>query len=98
MVAGLIGFGWVQTRRTVVAAYPVGKVLKTGFGVDHFAATDGDNSSVVAYSGFDNVDVRGDVVWLRRTTPKRRMAFPRALFPDAEVDRMRGAFTKPAGD
>lgn len=95
-VCGLAAFARVQTRRRIIAASPVGKVLKTGFGTDHFAVTDGDNASVVAYSGFDDVDVRRDVVWLRRRTPKGRVAFPRALFPDADVDRMRAGLAKPA--
>jgi len=97
LVFALIGFAYVQTRRRIVASYPVGKVMKTGFGAEHFAVTDGNNASVVAYSGFKQVDVYRDVVWLRRTNPRGRMAFPRALFPDAEVDRMRAAFTKAAG-
>jgi hypothetical protein len=96
LVVVLIGFAFLQIRRRVVATFPVGKVLRSGFAAEHFAVTDGDNTSVLAYSGFDAIDVYPDVVWLRRTNPKRRGAFPRTLFPDAEVQRMRAAFAKPA--
>ncbi len=31
------------------------------------------------------------VVWMSRIRPRRRLAYPRALFPDAEVQRIRSS-------
>jgi hypothetical protein len=94
LTAALCAYGYLRTRHVIVKAFPVGKVLKTGFGADHFAITDGNDASVIAYSGFDDIDIRGDIVWLRRTNPKRRFAVPRALFADSDLDRIRAAMAK----
>ncbi len=89
------GLRYARTHRVIRTAFPAGKVIRIGFGPTHFAISDGADASVLAYSGFDEIEVRGSVVWLRRTTPKRRMAYPRALFPEAELDRIRAGYAGP---
>jgi len=97
LAVALCGFSFLQTRRVIFRVFPVGKVLKSGFGTDSFAISDGSDASVLSFAGFDQIDVRDEVVWLRRANPKRRLAFPRALFPDSELDRIRNALAKTQG-
>jgi len=85
------GLRYFRVRSMVRKIFPVGKVMRTGFSSTHFAISDGDNASVMAYSGFDSIEQGSVVVWLRRKSPRRRVAYPRALFPDAEVRAIRAA-------
>jgi len=91
----LIAFAWglryFRVHTMVRTGFPVGKVMRSGFTATHFALSDGDNSSVLAYSGFDSIEVGSGVVWLRRKNPRRRVAYPGALFPEAEVRVIRAA-------
>ena len=92
----VIAVRYWRVHQAVRVGFPVGKQMRTGFGATHFAISDGPNSSVIAYSGSDSIRAGAVVVWIRKTTPKRRLAYPRALFPDAEVERIR-AFIDNAG-
>ena len=100
LIALVFGLRYFRLRRFVRASLPVGKVMRSGFTATHFAISDGDNAGVVAYSGFDSIEQGNDVVWLRRKSPRRRVAYPRALFPPAEVEHIRASITSaevPAG-
>ena len=89
LIAFLYLFRYVRVRASLRVAFPVGKQMHSGFGATQFVVSDGQNASLVAYRTYDTVEPAGAVVWLRAVTPRRRLAYPRALFPDAEVNRMR---------
>jgi len=91
LLALAYGLRYFLVRTIVRTGFPVGKVMRSGFTATHFALSDGDNSSVLAYSGFDSIEVGSGVVWLRRRSPRRRVAYPGALFPEADVEVMRTA-------
>jgi hypothetical protein len=91
LIAAVWGLRYFRVRGVVRATFPIGKVMRSGFGATHFALSDGENSSLVAYSGIASIDAAAAVVWMRRTTPPRRAAYPRALFADTDVERIRAA-------
>jgi len=93
LIALVWGLRYFRVRGVVRASFPVGKVMRSGFTATHFTISDGDNTGVVAYSGFDSIEQGHDVVWLRRKSPRRRVAYPRALFPPAEVEHIRASIT-----
>jgi hypothetical protein len=91
VIAAVWGLGYFRVRNAVRKSFPVGKVMRSGFNETHFAISDGVNSSVMAYSGFDSIEARSGVLWLRQRSPRRRFAYPGALFPDSDVRVIRAA-------
>ena len=69
--------------------------MQSGFGAAHFAMTDSHHSRVIAYSGFDDIRGASGLVSLRTRRLVRRLAYPRALFGDADVERLRDALAGP---
>ncbi|GAA2076695.1 hypothetical protein GCM10009840_08990 [Pseudolysinimonas kribbensis] len=83
----------VAAHRRVEAAAALGSVARSGFGESSFRIGHDLPGMLVDYDRVVDVTPRGDLVWLRirmaSSTP--RAAWPRALFPDAELARLRDA-------
>jgi hypothetical protein len=83
----------LAARRRVDDAAAPGSVARSGFGPTSFRIGHELPGMLVVYDRVVDVTQRGDVVWLRIRTPSStaRAAWPRALFPDAELARLRDA-------
>ena len=88
-MAILFGVRYWRTRMTLLRAFPVGTVMRSGFGAEQFVMSNGNDTSRLAYSGFDRAERRGDLVWVRRFHMPRRVVYAGALFSDAELARLR---------
>lgn len=85
----LFGVRSLRVRSTLLRAFPVGKVMRSGFGATQFVISSGGDASRLAYSGFDRAERRGELVWVRRMNLPRRVVYPGALFSDDDLVRLR---------
>jgi hypothetical protein len=81
----LVGLYYLRMRAVLLRAFPVGTVLRSGYGSTHFVVSKGNDSSRMAYSGFRFAERRGELVWLRRVDVPRRLVLAGALFSDSEL-------------
>jgi hypothetical protein len=76
------------TRRRLARAYPVGSVLRSGFGDDSFVVEGPDSTATLRYSAFNPPRLRGDFVILRERTTRQDSFYPAELFPEATRERL----------
>jgi len=81
---------YLRVRSALHRAFPVGMVMRSGFGPTQFVITNGNDTSRMAYSGFDRAKRRGELVWVRRANIRRRVVYAGALFSDLDVARLNG--------
>jgi hypothetical protein len=81
----------LAARRRVDDAAAPGRIARSGFGPTSFRIGHELPGMLVDYDRVVDVTPRGDLVWLRirMTSSTPRAAWPRALFPDAELARIR---------
>jgi hypothetical protein len=83
----------LAARRRVDGAAALGSVARSGFGPTSFRIGHDLPGMLVDYDRVIDVVPQGDLVWLRirMSSATARAAWPRALFPDAELARLRDA-------
>jgi hypothetical protein len=89
--AALLAAVPLAARHRVNQAAALGSVARSGFGPTSFRLGQELPGMLVEYGRIEEVSPRGDLVWLRirMTTSTARAAWPRELFPDAEIARLR---------
>lgn len=88
--AGLLGaLGYVQTVRGARIRVHDGAVLESGFGEHTLVLRNPVESSRQDYRTIRSIKARGDHVFIRRVGLAPVAIWPRALFPDEEVERVR---------
>lgn len=83
----------VAARRRVDAAAALGSVARSGFGPTSFRIGHDLPGMLIDADRVAEIVPAGDLIWLRIRTSSStaRAAWPRDLFPDAEVARLRAA-------
>lgn len=90
--AALLGaLGYVQTVRGARIRVHDGAVLETGFGEHTLVLRNPVESSRQDYRTIRSIKVRGNHVFIRRVGVGPVAVWPRALFPDQEIDRVHRA-------
>jgi hypothetical protein len=76
------------TRRRLARAFPVGSVLRSGFGDEAFVIAGPDSTVTLHYSAFNPPRLRGDFVILRRRDTRQDSFYPAELFPETTRERL----------
>jgi len=79
---------YALTRRRLARQFPVGSVLRSGFGDDAFVIAGPDSTVTLRYSDFNPPRLRGDFVILRERTTRQDSFYPAELFPEATRQRL----------
>ena len=74
-------------RRQVRRQFPVGTVMRTGFGPTRFTNAAPGFTSSVDYTYYSQAERDGEFVALRRVTPKTWVLFPGVLFGEEDIAR-----------
>jgi hypothetical protein len=80
---------YIKTRRSLTRVLPPGAVLQTGFGERALVTASPTGSSRLNYSALRSIVSRGPAVFLRINGSPVTNIFPRELFPDPEIHRVR---------
>lgn len=83
--------GFSQTFHSTRYRFPQGAVLESGFGVADFVLRGPTGDVRVPYAGLRRVQARGDFVYVSTDGLGGQAIFPRALFPDDEIQRINAA-------
>jgi hypothetical protein len=86
-----LGLSYLQTRRSVAWALPVGSVQSVEVQDDRLVSRSPRWSRVIPLADIRRVDLRDDVVFLEMTTRPPLLVLPRNLVPDSLIDQHRGA-------
>jgi len=89
LAAFLGALAYVQTVRSARIRVHDGAVLESGFGERTLVLRNPVESSRQDYRAIRSIKVRGDHVFIRRVGLAPVAIWPRALFPDEEVERVR---------
>jgi hypothetical protein len=87
---------YVRTRRFLTRVLRDGVVLQTGFGESALVTAGPNGSSQLNYSALRSIVSRGPAVFIRLNGSPLTSIFPRELFPEHELQRVRLAMG-PAG-
>ena len=79
---------YVLTRRRLAREFPVGSVLRSGFGDETFVIAGPDSTATLRYDAFNPPRLRGDFVILRQRTTRQDSFYPAELFPEATRQRL----------
>ena len=79
---------YALTRRRLARAFPVGSVLRSGFGDDAFVIAGPDSTVTLRYAAFNPPRLRGDFVILRERITRQDSFYPAELFPEATRERL----------
>ena len=79
---------YLQTRRRLEKALPVGSVLRSGFGKDAFVISEPDATSTIRYTVFRSPRVRGEFIVLRQRLTRQDVFYPAQLFPESARERI----------
>ena len=92
VVAGCFAaLGYVRTLRGARFRLYDGAVLRSGFGDGAMVLRNPLSTVRIRYEGIQSVTARGDVVFVRQQGVPLLGVYPRELFPDAAIERIRGA-------
>jgi hypothetical protein len=80
---------YVRTRRTLTRVLGDGAVLQTGFGELALVTAGPTGSSQLNYSALTSIVSRGPAVFIRINGSPVTAIFPRELFPEHELQRVR---------
>ena len=78
---------YVTVQRVARRQFPIGSVLRTGFGAERFAVESPTLSATLDYSMFTDTQRRGDFVFLRQASTKAWGLYPGVLFSDEDLAR-----------
>jgi hypothetical protein len=87
----LFALGYWVTKRNRRYRFYEGAVLESGFGVDALVTRNPSVARRIRYDAVKSIDVRGDRVYVRVLGDVMSLTWPRALFPDEEISRIRAA-------
>jgi hypothetical protein len=79
---------YALTRRRLARAFPVGSVLRSGFGDEAFVIEGPDSTATLRYAAFNPPRLRGDFVILRERITRQDSFYPVELFPEATRERL----------
>jgi hypothetical protein len=88
---------YVRTLRGARLRVHAGAVLESGFGEHTLVLRNPVESSKQDYRTIRSITARGDHVFIRRVGPAPVAVWPRALFPDEEIERIRRFVDRPGG-
>lgn len=92
VVAGCFAaLGYVRTLRGARFRLYDGAVLESGFGDGAMVLRNPLSTARIRYEGIQSVTARGNVVFMRQQGVPLLGVYPRELFPDEAIERIRGA-------
>jgi hypothetical protein len=85
----LFALGYWMTKRNARQIWYDGAVRESGFGADAFVTRNPYITRRIRYDAVKSIDVRGNYVYIRVLGGAVPLTYPRALFPDGEIARIR---------
>jgi hypothetical protein len=87
----LLALTYPLSLRRLAQAAPEGSVQRSGFGAGSYRIGLGAASATIPFTEVARIERRGDLVWVTLRPGRRRVVYGAALFPDAEIARVRAA-------
>lgn len=88
---------YARTVKSAATRVFDGAVLESGFGTDELVLRNPVASSRIQFRAIRSIDVRGEEVFMRQHGVPLVSVFPRELFPDQQLARIRRAAADSAG-